>query len=301
MSAKFLYANLKYIDVQSVSSDYVNVSSHILASNVLKMRFTGLGASRPPAFDKRRQQGYRSLNTTAHSGEVTSIALTSAAPINLHAFLLWLRELLADFDAEFYRYKGLLSIVEEDVRYVVQGVHSMVYGRWCEETPWREGEKRESRFVFIGRNLPKAEITAGWSRCRANRGVMNMPTAALCRMLGQDTADAEILLDALHDLLRRFSHRCPTRDSALADFRERGGAQLSHKRASLGLRPMPTRLDDLDVHCENGTMARRARQVTGALQRLAQVAELSEEMASAKVVAQALNPFDGCACCGIVC
>ena len=32
---------------------------------------------------------------------------------------------------------------------------------------WREGEKRESRLVFIGRNLDREELSAGFAACAA--------------------------------------------------------------------------------------------------------------------------------------
>ena len=33
--------------------------------------------------------------------------------------------------------------------------------------PWQPGEKRESRIVFIGRNLPGRKITEGFENCIA--------------------------------------------------------------------------------------------------------------------------------------
>jgi G3E family GTPase len=33
------------------------------------------------------------------------------------------------------------------------------------QRPWKNDEKRESRIVFIGRNLPRELITAGFESC----------------------------------------------------------------------------------------------------------------------------------------
>ncbi len=40
-------------------------------------------------------------------------------------------------------------------RFVFQGVHMMLEGD--HQRTWKDGEKRESRVVFIGRNLPGAD------------------------------------------------------------------------------------------------------------------------------------------------
>jgi G3E family GTPase len=34
------------------------------------------------------------------------------------------------------------------------------------QRPWQAGEKRESRLVFIGRNLPKDLLEQGFQACR---------------------------------------------------------------------------------------------------------------------------------------
>jgi G3E family GTPase len=35
------------------------------------------------------------------------------------------------------------------------------------QRPWKDGEKRTSRMVFIGRNLPMDAITQGFAACVA--------------------------------------------------------------------------------------------------------------------------------------
>jgi G3E family GTPase len=48
---------------------------------------------------------------------------------------------------------------------VFQGVHMILDGD--HQGPWKEGEPRESRIVFIGRNLPEAKIREGFESCIA--------------------------------------------------------------------------------------------------------------------------------------
>ena len=51
----------------------------------------------------------------------------------------------------------------DDDRYVFQGVHMMLEGD--HQRAWKEGEPRESRLVFIGRELPEQMIRDGFENC----------------------------------------------------------------------------------------------------------------------------------------
>ncbi|MGH6681654.1 MAG: GTP-binding protein, partial [Bradyrhizobium sp.] len=46
---------------------------------------------------------------------------------------------------------------------VFQGVHMMLEGD--HQRKWQDGERRESRLVFIGRELPEQAIREGFERC----------------------------------------------------------------------------------------------------------------------------------------
>jgi G3E family GTPase len=48
---------------------------------------------------------------------------------------------------------------------VFQGVHMILDGD--HQRPWQDGEKRESRAVFIGRKLPEEKIRQGFEGCVA--------------------------------------------------------------------------------------------------------------------------------------
>jgi G3E family GTPase len=60
--------------------------------------------------------------------------------------------------------KGILAMQDDDQRFVVQGVHMLIEGG--RQRPWRPQEKRESRLVFIGRNLPKDQLRQEFEACR---------------------------------------------------------------------------------------------------------------------------------------
>jgi len=63
------------------------------------------------------------------------------------------------------RCKGILAFKGDDARFVFQGVHMILDGD--HQRPWTKDEKRESRIVFIGRNLPGKKITEGFESCMA--------------------------------------------------------------------------------------------------------------------------------------
>jgi G3E family GTPase len=70
------------------------------------------------------------------------------------------------FGIDLLRMKGILAFKGDNDRFVVQAVHMLLEGD--HQRPWKEGEKRVSRLVFIGRNLPKGLIEDGFLKCRAD-------------------------------------------------------------------------------------------------------------------------------------
>src|ERR1700732_3836236 len=88
-----------------------------------------------------------------HDEEMQSLALKSDKPLNPDKFLPWMQELVAKEGPNILRCKGILAFKDDPDRFVLQGVHMMLDGN--HQRPWKNGEARESRLVFIGRNLPE--------------------------------------------------------------------------------------------------------------------------------------------------
>jgi G3E family GTPase len=63
--------------------------------------------------------------------------------------------------------KGILDIQGQNRRYIFQGVHMVMDSDWG--NAWRGGEARESRIVFIGRNLDQGDIESGFLACKSTR------------------------------------------------------------------------------------------------------------------------------------
>jgi G3E family GTPase len=100
-----------------------------------------------------------------HDEEMQSISLKSDKPLNPDKFFPWVQDLVQKEGPNILRCKGILSFKGDDQRFVFQGVHMILDGD--HQRPWQDGEKRDSRIVFIGRNLPGKMIAEGFENCIA--------------------------------------------------------------------------------------------------------------------------------------
>ena len=100
-----------------------------------------------------------------HDEEMQSVSLKLEAPLDPDKFFPWVQDLVQKEGPNILRCKGILSFKGDDERFVFQGVHMILDGD--HQRPWKESEKRESRIVFIGRNLPQERIKAGFESCLA--------------------------------------------------------------------------------------------------------------------------------------
>ena len=99
-----------------------------------------------------------------HDDDVTSLSLTAEAPLDLDKFQTWFGQLLQTRGQDILRSKGILDFKGEDDRYVFQGVHMLMDG--APMGVWPEGA-RQSRIVFIGRDLDSMGLEEGFAACRA--------------------------------------------------------------------------------------------------------------------------------------
>jgi G3E family GTPase len=100
-----------------------------------------------------------------HDEDMQSVALRSDKPLSPDKFFPWVQDLVATEGQNILRSKGILSFKDDPVRFVFQGVHMILDGD--HQRPWTDGEKRESRIIFIGRNLPEDKIRQGFESCAA--------------------------------------------------------------------------------------------------------------------------------------
>ncbi len=103
-----------------------------------------------------------------HDDRVTSTSTKFEGSLNVNKLEKWIGELLDKYSQDLFRYKGVLSVKGMDRKFVFQGVHMLFAGNFSKGVaPWKEGETRECRFVFIGRNLDHEALQEGLMECKA--------------------------------------------------------------------------------------------------------------------------------------
>ena len=102
-------------------------------------------------------------NKHEHDDTVSSISVVEDRPLDLGAIQRWVNYLLVNKGTDLYRMKGVLNVADTTERFMFQAVHMIFNGDFDE--PWAEDEKRQSKFVFIGRNLDHNELKEGFLAC----------------------------------------------------------------------------------------------------------------------------------------
>ena len=100
-----------------------------------------------------------------HNEHLTSISLATDAPLDPEKFNAWISLILQTQGANLLRTKGILNFKNQDRRFAFQAVHMIADGRYV--APWKPGEARQSRIVFIGRDLSRPGLRRGFEACAA--------------------------------------------------------------------------------------------------------------------------------------
>jgi G3E family GTPase len=113
-----------------------------------------------------RQPEFLTDDSHEHNDEVGSLSFEAERPIDPEKFNAWIGVLLADQGQDLLRTKGILSYAGDDRRFAFQAVHMIADGAFI--GPWKDGEERKSRIVFIGRNLNRPQLRRGFEACQAD-------------------------------------------------------------------------------------------------------------------------------------
>lgn len=139
-------------------------------ARIVRTERCGVGLDRilgQKAFDLSRvlevEPGFLHDVSHEHDDNIKSVSLRIDGALDIEVFDRWFRMLLAAKGQDILRSKGILSFAGENERYAVQGVHMLVDGGFLD--PWPPGSERQSRLVFIGRNLDEAELRRGFEAC----------------------------------------------------------------------------------------------------------------------------------------
>lgn len=100
-----------------------------------------------------------------HSDEVRSMSFTIPGDVDPEKFMPWINDLSQAQGPNILRSKGILAFKDEPRRFVFQGVHMILDGDL--QRDWKDGETRNSRLVFIGRDLDEAQLRKEFLACAA--------------------------------------------------------------------------------------------------------------------------------------
>jgi G3E family GTPase len=107
-----------------------------------------------------------------HDGELSDIHDVTVQSVSLRGgemdsrkFFPWIQKVTQMEGPNILRLKGIIAFKDDPDRYVLQGVHMIIEGD--HQRPWKDGEKRESRLVFIGRELDAERLKKSFDACLA--------------------------------------------------------------------------------------------------------------------------------------
>ncbi len=107
-----------------------------------------------------------------HAGEVSDIHDVTVQSVSLRGgemdsrkFLPWIQKITQMEGPNILRLKGIIAFKDDPDRYIIQGVHMIIEGD--HQRLWKDGEKHESRLVFIGRELDAERLKRSFDACQA--------------------------------------------------------------------------------------------------------------------------------------
>ena len=100
-----------------------------------------------------------------HDEHMQSVSVRLPGDVDPDKFMPWINALTQKEGPNILRCKGIVAFTGDPKRFVFQGVHMMLDGEPQRE--WKNGEKRESKVVFIGRDLNEDKIREGFLACAA--------------------------------------------------------------------------------------------------------------------------------------
>jgi G3E family GTPase len=99
----------------------------------------------------------------AHDDDVSSFVFREDRALDLAQLEDFMGSMVQVYGAQMMRYKGVLHVQGEHRRVVFQGVHMLMGAEMG--NVWKKGEVRNSKMVFIGKDLPREVLEKGLAQC----------------------------------------------------------------------------------------------------------------------------------------
>jgi len=108
--------------------------------------------------------GHADHASPIHDVSVKSVSLRGGE-MDPKKFFPWIEKITQMEGPNILRLKGIIALKNDPDRYVLQGVHMLIEGD--HQRAWKDGEKHESRLVFIGRDLDGERLRKTFEACQA--------------------------------------------------------------------------------------------------------------------------------------
>jgi G3E family GTPase len=113
--------------------------------------------------DCKHEHGHNHAHHHAHDDDVKSFVYRSTKQIDPAKLEEFLGAIIQVYGPKLLRYKGVLDMKGSVKKVIFQGVHELM---GTDLGPaWQKNEKRESKMVFIGIDLPQEILAQGLDRC----------------------------------------------------------------------------------------------------------------------------------------
>lgn len=107
---------------------------------------------------------HKGLSADIHDTTIGTISLTGGE-LNPEKFFPWIQKVTQVDGPDILRLKGIIAFKDDPERFVVQGIHMILEGD--HQRQWKDSEARQSRLVFIGRNLDRSKLEKSFAACAA--------------------------------------------------------------------------------------------------------------------------------------
>jgi len=107
--------------------------------------------------------GHQNHHHSHHTDDISAFVFKSTRAFNTGQLDEFLGGLVQVFGPRMLRYKGVLYMQNADRKVIFQGVHQIM--GTDVGVKWGEDEPKESKIVFIGKNLPKDIFIQGLEHC----------------------------------------------------------------------------------------------------------------------------------------
>lgn len=102
-------------------------------------------------------------STAHHLDNIRAFVFQSERPFNSDMLHHFLSRIIQEYGQQMMRYKGIIYMENADHKIVFQGVQQLMGSDIAEK--WGDNEMRQSKIVFIGKNLPQTAFLTGLESC----------------------------------------------------------------------------------------------------------------------------------------